>query len=317
VDPRVHTLERRLTMFERKREAESLKTKQTAISAINKRLEGLDRTLAALKKSATEQRAFAEQLARTRNEAVQGKAWKQANDKAPEYSVEFVPEKLPADFESRVSDILSTVKTEARKIYERYCKDCSPSNTPKKYPKEQTPKPQGVKKPLIPRNPFKKEPKMKKPSAAAPAADDGKDVHALSAATDADEKEDAALLDKDLAGGDHAAAKAPAAAPAAPAPAPKPKADAPPAMSKPPTRVVEDAPAPKKEAEDKPRKILFKPVIIGAEPTPEGMRLSKALNDISAALPVTPTYQLGAANRALSDVLGPDAVSKSVKAVRR
>jgi len=56
--------------------------------------------------------------------------------------------------------------------------------------------------------------------------------------------------------------------------------------------------------------------VTGKEPTPEGMRLSKALNDVSLALPVTPAYQLGRAEQALHDVLGESSVSNKFKTAR-
>jgi len=89
-------------------------------------------------------------------------------------------------------------------------------------------------------------------------------------------------------------------------------------MSQPPVEPKDDPKPAAKEEEDggKIRKRLFRPVIIGKEPTPEGMRLSKALNDISAALPVIPAYQLGAKQRALQDVLGSDAIHKKFKTPR-
>jgi len=61
---------------------------------------------------------------------------------------------------------------------------------------------------------------------------------------------------------------------------------------------------------------MFPPVIVGKEPTPEGLRLNKALNDIAKALPVKPAYHLGKEEAALSEVLGPNAVSNKWKSPR-
>jgi len=330
-DPRIRQLESRLSMFEKKRTEEVNKAQDTAIGTINKRLEGLDRTLSALKASAEKQQALTAQLIRSKK--ANSDATKYVNTQ--DYSVSYVKETLPADFEGRVSDILDHVKDEARKIYERHCPNCRKPNPPKTYPKEPTPAPKAVAKPMIPKNPFKREPKMNQQKQAQKSADGSAggvdaglagDIDKMDAETKAAEKSDSDLLDKDIASdakptGDDAASpeQPPADAPAAPKPAQKKKkVDVPPPMSQAP--VPPPAEEPKKQADEddggKIRKILFQPVIIGKEHTSEGLRLSKALNDISLALPVTPAYTLGAAESALQDVLGADAVGKRFKTPR-
>jgi len=320
-DPRIQQLESRLTMFERKRTEEVNNQQNTQISSINKRLEGLDRTLAQLRKSAEQQQSLTSQLIRTQKANSDAKGYVNTQD----YSVSYVKESIPADFEARVSDLLNGVKSEARKIYERYCPNCRKPNPPKVYPNEPTPAPAAVKKPMIPKNPFKKEPKMKKVVADDNGLSGAIDkMHAETLKEEAHDKKE--TLDNDIAADKPTAEthdeapKADSPSPAAPAAPPQPKKDnAPPPMSEPPTPAKDDvAPKPvvNDDDVDKPRKTLFRPVIIGKEPTSEGLRLSKALNDISLALPVTPAYTLGKAEQALQDVLGADAVGKRFKTPR-
>jgi hypothetical protein len=311
-DPRVRQLESRLSMFEKKRTEEVNKAQDTAISSINKRLEGLDRTLSSLKQSAEKQQSLTEQLIRSKKANVDAKKYVNTQD----YSVSYEKETIPADFELRVSDLLNSVKDEARKIYERHCPNCRKPNPPKVYPNEPTPAPK-AKKPMIPKNPFKREPKMKRDLAL-----EG-EVAKMHAETEAEEKADKAMLDKDIAhdkptGATHdEAPKEPSPAPSPAAPK-APPANSPPPMSQPPVEPKDNTPKPEEKEDDgsKIRKRLFRPVIIGKEPTSEGMRLSKALNDISLALPVTPAYSLGKAEQALQDVLGADAVGKRFKTPR-
>jgi len=312
-DPRIRQLESRLGMFEKKRTEEVNKKQDTAISGINKRLEGLDRTLSALKQSAEKQQALTEQLIRAKNANNDANKYVNTQD----YSVSYVKESIPADFEARVSEVLDHVKDEARKIYERHCPNCRKPNPPKTYPNEPTPAPKAVAKPMIPKNPFKREPKMKKHKDDHSAELSGA-IDKMHKETEAEEKADKdGMLDKDIAG-DHP--DTPSAQPSAPKPqAAAPKKDSPPPMSQPPVPPKEDTPAATPKEDDDNGKIikkLFRPVIIGKEPTPEGMRLSKALNDISVALPVTPAYHLSRQERALQDTLGADAVGKRFKTPR-
>lgn len=262
-DPRIATLEHRLTSYESAAAEKNYKAKSGAINALATRLEGLDKTLAALKKSQAEQQRLSARLLKATKKAEA----KQDAGNAVDYSVGYVKATLPADFDAKVNAILKSVKTEARKIYERYCKRAGikpQPDTPKSYPSD-------------------------KPGAPAPAA--------------AAPKEDAAA---------EAAAPAKAAAAAGASMAPLP-ASANPAVAE---AAAAKAAARKAVVGGKAQKILFKPIITGHEPTPEGMRLSKALNDISKALPVTPAYQLSPKEKALHDVLGESAVNPNMKTAR-
>lgn len=277
-DPRINTLEHRLSTFEKLRVEQANQVQDKAISAITSRLEGLDKTLSALRKSAQQQQALSSQLLRANNKQPatasstsakgKGKGGKKGKKEAEvDYSVSYTKAKLPADFDKKVQQILNSVKSEARKIYERYCKRAGI-----------TPQPEPPVKPT------------KKPTNAVEAA-----KQELSKA----EKLKTKILKK-------AAAPKEAAAASAPAPASKEEAA--------PTPAPASAPAP--AAAKKGGAIMMKPIIAGKEPTPEGMRLSKALNDISKALPITPAYQLGKGEQALQDVLGEGAVSSKWKTPR-
>ncbi len=156
-----------------------------------------------------------------------------------------------------MGDILKSVKSEARKIYERYCKRYRTAAKNRAAAKAAA---------------------AKMPGSAAAAIAAAKAAGAESAAVDAKHE----MNQLSGAGGE--------AAPAAPGAGADAEAEA--------------AAAGAAGGVTKQKKLLFSPVIAGKEPTPEGMRLSKALNDVATALPVTPAYQLGREHQALHDVLG-------------
>jgi len=135
-DPRVSSLERKLAMFERQRQKTSNHAQDAAISGINERLEGLDRTLSALKRSAQQQQMLAQQLLRGAQSGADAVV-----DTRPDFSVLYAKASLPADFDARVQEILDTVRVEARKIYEKHCINTPRpgTGTPKSYPREKTP----------------------------------------------------------------------------------------------------------------------------------------------------------------------------------
>ena len=257
-DPRISTLEHRLTQFESARAEREFKAKNSQITALATRLEGLDKTLAALKKSQDEQQALSARLLKATKKAEA----KQDAGNAVDYSVGYVKATLPKDFEVKVNAILKSVKTEARKIYERYCKRAGIKALPepKSYPTE-----------------------GKGAAAPAPAATAGAAAPATAAAA-----ANTPSMKPLPPSADPAVAEAAAVAAAKKAVLPSGKA----------------------------KKLLFAPLINGKEPTPEGMRLSKALNDISMALPVTPAYQLSSKEKALHEVLGESSVNAKWKTPR-
>jgi len=267
-DPRIRSLESRLSMFEQKRTSAANANQDRAISRINDRLEGLDKTLNALKNSALTQQKLTDQLM----SAVRVARGGAEGDSRPDFTVEYQRAELPRDFEVRVEEILDSVKAQARKIYERFCKrrprkvpSTDPNATPKNYPKENTP-------PLPPAKGEKSA--VSKLVAAVKAAKAAKKP--AKTAVPIDRKEPSAVLTPGLAN--------------------------------------EDNPIPESEVVPKP--VLFAPIVKGKEPTPEGLRLAKALSDVNKALPLTPAYLLGAKERALHDVLGEDAVSNRWKSTR-
>jgi len=141
-DPRVAALERRLAMFERKRQKHANRAQDAAIAGINDRLQGLDQTLASLKRATEQQSMLAQQLLRGANTGAD-----QSVDTRPDFSVLYAKASLPADFDARVQEILDTVRKEARKIYEKHCANTPRpgTGTPKSYPREKTPRIKGLK----------------------------------------------------------------------------------------------------------------------------------------------------------------------------
>jgi len=274
-DPRIRGLERRLAGFEKKRVEESNRVQDKAIGGLNDRLLRLDKTLTALKRSAEQQQRLTNQLL----DAAAISKGAQGADTSPDQSVMYSKAELPADFDDRVREILGSVKREARKIYERYCrrkkkKRATPSTgtgTPVSYPKENTPPPKGLKPPKAPK-PLPKQ------------------------------------LSQSMTPKPNTNKPNPNAQPPAPVAMPTASAVAAAAASGP------SAPAPRKAFRPKP--VLFAPITIGKEPVPSNLRLSKSLNDISRGLPVTPAYHLGAKEQALQDVLGADAVGSRWKSPR-
>jgi len=284
-DPRVRNLERRLSMFESKRTTSANRLQDAAISKLTSRLEGLAKQLDSLKVSAQQQAAVSQQMVQAKRESEEKFVSSQ------DWTVSYEPASLPADFDKKVTDILMNVKREARNIYQKYCRGCRRNGPPKSYPKEATPAPTGLSKPKIPKNPFKKEPKM---NTATP-----KKVSVTPTGAHANQEQP----QQTAAHHDQAAASSEAA----------------PDASAPAAEQTEHHAAPKhvrRHAAQKAKKLMFPPVIVGKEPTPEGLRLNKALNDIAKALPVKPAYHLGKEEAALSEVLGPNAVSNKWKSPR-
>ncbi len=91
-DPRIQTLESRLTMFEKRRTEEANKAQDSAIASITARLEGLDKTLSSLKKSAEQQQALSAQLLRASKAAQLKEA---AGSPVIDYSVSYEKATLP------------------------------------------------------------------------------------------------------------------------------------------------------------------------------------------------------------------------------
>jgi hypothetical protein len=263
-DPRISRLEKTLAGIERKRIGETNRAQDLAITGINERLGGLDKTLQALKQSAAQQQALANQLLRAAQSSADSRITVTADE-----SVIYEKATLPSDFEIRVQQILESVQTEARKIYELYCKrkpkipNTDPTATPLKYPKEKTPKLKS-----------KRKPTKKSGTAPKPASQSYTDRAAASANAPPRPKHKKSKVSAVPMGG---APPQPQRSPARKPRVPKPKS--------------------------------FKPIIKGKEPTPEGLRLAKAINDVQKALPVIPAYHLGDKAKALQDVLGEDAVS--------
>jgi len=285
-DPRIQTLERRLGSFERQRVEESNRVQDKAINSITQRLLGFDKMLTSLKRSVDQQTRLSNQLS---DAAAVAKGGREADTRADE-SVVYQRAELPENFESRVRDILASVKREARRIYERYCrrkkKRPTPSlgtGTPKKYPKEITPPPKGLVKPKIPKLPAKLNQPLPKPKNGAPQP--------AAAAAPAP----AAAADSTPAAAAAAAVDTPAAAGRRAGRAGRRRGPAKPFLPKP---------------------VLFKPVTIGKEPVATDLRLAKTLHDISEGLSVIPAYQLGEKEKALQDVLGEEAVGNRWKSSR-